>query len=77
MNSRQISVFNYLLEQNNYVTAKTIYIDINILQQELAEYGLIFDKKTNCGILLVGTDEAKKRLVQLSILVTMILMIKV
>lgn len=24
MNSRQISVFNYLLEQNNYVTAKTI-----------------------------------------------------
>ena len=22
MNSRQISVFNYLLEQNNYVTAK-------------------------------------------------------
>lgn len=48
MNSRQISVFNYLLEQNNYVTAKTIskefnvtpktiYIDINILQQELAE----------------------------------------
>ena len=77
-----------LLEQNNYVTAKTIskefnvtpktiYIDINILQQELAEYGLIVDKKTNCGILLVGTDEAKKRLVQLSILVTMILMIKV
>lgn len=48
MNSRQISVFNYLLKQNNYVTAKTIskefnvtpktiYIDINILQQELAE----------------------------------------
>lgn len=72
MNSRQISVFNYLLEQNNYVTAKTIskefnvtpktiYIDINILQQELAEYGLIVDKKTNCGILLVGTDEAKKK----------------
>ena len=59
------------------VTPKTIYIDINILQQELAEYGLIVDKKTNCGILLVGTDEAKKRLVQLSILVTIILMIKV
>ena len=72
MNSRQISVFNYLLEQNNYVTAKTIskefnvtpktiYIDINTLQKELAEYGLIVDKKTNCGILLVGTDEAKEK----------------
>ena len=72
MNSRQISVFNYLLEQNNYVTAKTIskefnvtpktiYIDINILQQELAEYGLIVDKKTNCGILSDYYRQVPKR----------------
>ena len=65
MNPRQISIFNYLLEQNDYVTAKTIskefnvtpktiYIDINILQEELIEYELSIDKKTNCGILLVS-----------------------
>ena len=30
MNSRQISVFNYLLEQNNYVTAKTISKEFNV-----------------------------------------------
>lgn len=70
MNPRQISVFNYLLAQNDYVTAKiiskefnvtpkTIYIDINILQEELVEYGLSIDKKTNCGILLIGSDESK------------------
>lgn len=72
MNPRQISIFNYLLEQNDYVTAKTIskefnvtpktiYIDINILQEELIEYELSIDKKTNCGILLVGTDELKAK----------------
>lgn len=72
MNPRQISIFNYLLEQNDYVTAKTIskefnvtpktiYIDINILQEELIEYELSIVKKTNCGILLVGTDELKAK----------------
>ena len=72
MNPRQISIFNYLLEQNDYVTAKTIskefnvtpktiYIDINILQEDLIEYELSIDKKTNCRILLDGTDELKAK----------------
>ena len=30
MNPRQISIFNYLLEQNDYVTAKTISKEFNV-----------------------------------------------
>lgn len=67
MNKRQLNILSYLLEQQDYVTArtisqqfkvtpKTIYLDLNILQKELEDFRVSIDKKTNRGIRLLGAD---------------------
>lgn len=71
MNFRQLNILNFLLDQDNYVTAKalserfnvtpkTIYLDTNILKEELKTYELSINKKTNRGIILTGLNENKK-----------------
>ncbi|WP_281522124.1 BglG family transcription antiterminator [Dubosiella newyorkensis] len=68
MNKRQLNILSYLLEQQDYVTArtisqqfkvtpKTIYLDLNILQKELEDFRVSIDKKTNRGIRLLGADQ--------------------
>lgn len=55
MKTRQLKILNYLLVQDDYVpaqiladkfdvTPKTIYIDINVLRDELKSYNLEIDK---------------------------------
>ena len=72
MNKRQLEILNYLLEQRDYVTAKvlankfyvtpkTIYIDINVLRDELKPFHLDIDKKPYRGILLLGDDKNKRK----------------
>ena len=56
MKTRQLKILNYLLVQDDYVpaqiladkfdvTPKTIYIDINVLRDELKSYNLEIDKR--------------------------------
>lgn len=72
MNTRQLNVLKYLLKQNDYVTAKeisknfqvtpkTIYLDVKLIQEQIKEYDLNINKKTNCGIFITGKEENKQR----------------
>lgn len=65
MKTRQLKILNYLLVQDDYVpaqiladkfdvTPKTIYIDINVLRDELKSYNLEIDKRPYRGIKVIG-----------------------
>lgn len=68
MKTRQLKILNYLLVQDDYVpaqiladkfdvTPKTIYIDINVLRDELKSYNLEIDKRPYRGIKVIGKKQ--------------------